>query len=144
MIMSWKTRRAPSRPDYRYVDQSYPYGKRPVKVRSAAYQFPGYPTNPRLGQVRIHCDSSSVHPLTRRQIAVKDWRKPPVPITKSKLAYEIARRVGQYLDKFSVSYRTFLVIWFSRAKPDGSDEQVWRTSVENRPGRHEAREDVSG
>jgi len=83
---------------------------RPVKVRSAAHQFPGYPPKSQLSQVRIHCDLPSVHPLMRLQIAVKDWRKPPVPITKSKLAYEIAKRVGQYLHEFAVSYLTFLVI----------------------------------
>ena len=40
------------------------------------------------------------------QIAVKNWRKEPAPIRRSKLAYEIAKRVKRYLDAFAVSYHT--------------------------------------
>lgn len=42
--------------------------------------FPGYPTNTRCSQ-----------------IAVRNWKKEVSPIMRSKLAYEVAKRVDQYL-----------------------------------------------
>ncbi|KAF9784643.1 hypothetical protein BJ322DRAFT_857334 [Thelephora terrestris] len=44
--------------------------------------FPGYPINAKSSQ-----------------IAVKNWKKDPAPIPKSKLSYEVAKRVRQYLDE---------------------------------------------
>ena len=44
------------------------------------------------------------------QIAVRNWKKQPGPITKSKLTHEIAKRVQQYLDKFAVSYHISLIL----------------------------------
>lgn len=44
------------------------------------------------------------------QIAVKNWKKQPAPITRSKLAYEIAKRVKQYLDTLAVSYCTPFIL----------------------------------
>jgi len=46
--------------------------------------FPGYPMNDKSGQ-----------------IAAKNWKKNPAPITKSKLAHEVAKRVNRYLQKLA-------------------------------------------
>ncbi|KAF9784645.1 hypothetical protein BJ322DRAFT_1109355 [Thelephora terrestris] len=37
------------------------------------------------------------------QIAVKNWKKTPAPITRSKLAYEIAKRINRYLDDLATA-----------------------------------------
>ena len=44
------------------------------------------------------------------QIAVKNWKKERAPITKSKLAYEVAKRVKQYLDTLAVSHHASFVL----------------------------------
>lgn len=58
--------------------------------------------------------------LTGLQIAVRNWRKDPSPIIKSKLAYEIAKRVQQYLDTLVVSPCSS----FHHFEPDERDQAI--------------------
>lgn len=77
-----------------------------ARLSSFGHQFPGYQVN-RAAQVRISRVSPFVYPLICFQIAVRNWKKPPTPIPRSKLAYEIAKRVKQYLDHLAVSHHVF-------------------------------------
>jgi len=77
-------------------------------------QFPGYPTNGRSYQVwllyLLYC-----HVLTTRgKINTLNWTRKRQPITRRKLAYEVAKRLEQYLFDMAVrSYRD----WFNFRVP---------------------------
>jgi hypothetical protein len=58
--------------------------------------------------------------LTGLQIAVRNWRKDPSPIIKSKLAYEIAKRVHQYLHTLAVGPCSI----FHHFGPDERDQAI--------------------
>lgn len=119
-------------------------GKCPTQVCSAVRQFPGYPTNFRFNQVRFYCDWPSAYLLMYFQIAARNWKKEPAPITRSKLAYEIAKRVKQCLDAFAVSYHTPFIPSPLMVKPGGSNRPVCRRSMDDWTRLHEARKDASG
>ncbi|KAF9643619.1 hypothetical protein BDM02DRAFT_3272935 [Thelephora ganbajun] len=54
-----------------------------VGTFSCRFLFPGYPSNPSA------------------QISTLDWGKDRVPITRSKLAYEVAKKLNQYLESMT-------------------------------------------
>ena len=94
-------------------------------------QFPGYPTNTRCNQVRILVQLFPIRLFTCFQIAVRNWKKPPAPIMRSKLAYEIAKHVNQYMNTSSVSYRSLFRYSISnkgdQAIPmDSSTDPQWK------------------
>lgn len=121
------------------LDYSHLRQKHGVQGRSAVRQFPGYPTR-KFSQVRTGRSLPSVHPLINlRQIAVKDWKKVRSPITRSKLAYEIAKRVKLLLDASAVSEHASSTISTLRNKPtDTPHSPIYPPTVDDRAGLYEA------
>ena len=69
-------------------------------------QFPGYPANSGPCQVWL-LHLLYFHVLTARgKINTLNWTRKRLPITRSKLAHEVARKLERYLDHMAVrSYR---------------------------------------
>jgi len=79
------------------------------------------------------------------QIAVKNWKKKRGPIIRSKLAYEIARRVKQFLDASAVSHDTPPAIPVLKDEITGTfHKPIRKSTMDDWGGSHEARKDVPG
>jgi len=79
------------------------------------------------------------------QIAVKNWKKNRGPIKRSKLAYEIARRVKQFLDTTAVSHDTPPAIPVLKDETTGTlHKTIHKSTMDDWGGSHEARKDVPG
>ena len=77
------------------------------------------------------------------QIAVKDWRKKRVAITRSKLAYEVAKRVKLFLDASAVSQcAPFVTSVLKNRTTDTAHRSVYRSTVDDWARLHEVRKDV--
>lgn len=106
--------------------------RRISRVDSVHLQFPGYPANNSSCQVllvyQLYC-----RVLTARwKIHVLDWTRKRSPITRGKLAYEIAKKLERYLRymavrsyhnpfDFDVAYQGIIEIcsgWISRKSVD--------------------------
>jgi len=90
----------------RFLVGSSPGCDKISRVDSIHPQFPGYPTNGCSYQVWL-LHSLYFHVLTTRwKINTLDWTRKRLPITRRKLAHEVARRLERYLCYMSVrSYR---------------------------------------
>jgi len=113
----------------------------PGSSRADPPKFPGYPDNGSSCQVRpayrLYC-----HMLTTRlKIHALNWTRNRVPIQRSKLAHEVAKKVDRYLNHMDVRlYRneTGFTVTHDPLAEDCSG-RVRRRSVEDRRGVHENR-----
>lgn len=76
-------------------------------------KFPGYPANSSSCQVCPPNQLSNQVLSTRWKIHVLDWTKNRQPITRSKLAYEVAKQVQRYLNQCITVRSCFDVINFA-------------------------------
>ena len=65
-------------------------------------QFPGYPLNG-SPQVRIINRSHALRFLPLQKISTRYWDRTRNPITRSKLAHQVAKKLEKYLNSMSVS-----------------------------------------
>ena len=65
-------------------------------------KFPGYPDNGKSCQVRSSRQLCCHMLITRRKIHALNWTKNRLPILRSKLAHEVARKLEGYLNRMIV------------------------------------------